>query len=115
MMRAEMSNAQTITAPVKARPKLWTPEVLADYLGVPVTWIYKRTRKNGPELIPHIKLGKYVRFDPESEAFQQWLNRHATALSTNTLDGESDAKDQNLTIAFPSRTVRSTEKTGQIS
>lgn len=56
---------------LKGKPKLWTPEVLADYLGVPVSWIYKRTRKkNAPEQIPHIKLGKYVRFDPSSRAFQ---------------------------------------------
>ena len=56
-----------------ARPKLWTPEVLADFLGVPVGWVYKRTRRHGPELIPHIKLGKYVRFDPASTEFQDWL------------------------------------------
>ena len=32
-------------------------ETLADFLGVPKTWIYERTRENGPEVIPHTKLG----------------------------------------------------------
>ena len=56
--------------------KFWTVEDLASHLRVPKTWIYDRTRENGPEIIPHIKLGKYVRFNPESEAFQNWLADH---------------------------------------
>ncbi len=56
--------------------KFWSVDEVAEYLGVPRSWIYDRTRKNGPEVIPHIKLGKYIRFDPESEAFQKWLTGH---------------------------------------
>ncbi|HXG65488.1 MAG TPA: hypothetical protein VNO70_10285, partial [Blastocatellia bacterium] len=56
--------------------------VLADFLNVPVGWVYKRTRQNGPELIPHIKLGKYIRFDPESREFQSWLAGKAIAALT---------------------------------
>ncbi len=56
--------------------KFLTVEDLASHLRVPKTWIYDRTRENGPEMIPHIKLGKYVRFNPESEAFQKWLADH---------------------------------------
>ena len=37
---------------------------LAAILNVPISWIYERTRQ-GQDVIPHIKLGKYVRFDPE--------------------------------------------------
>ncbi|HXG65022.1 MAG TPA: hypothetical protein VNO70_07930 [Blastocatellia bacterium] len=29
---------------MEAKPRLRTPEVLADFLGVPVGWVYKRTR-----------------------------------------------------------------------
>ena len=65
---------------------LWTPEALARFLGVPVGWVYKRTRKNGPDRIPHIKLGKYVRFNPESNLFQQWLAKHS-------VEGEKTADD----------------------
>ena len=56
--------------------KYWIVEDLASHLGVPKTWVYDRTRENGPEVIPHLKLGKYVRFNPESEAFQKWLADH---------------------------------------
>jgi hypothetical protein len=45
---------------------------IARVLHVPVSWIYGRTRRRGKEQIPHIKLGKYLRF--EMEAVQTWLN-----------------------------------------
>jgi hypothetical protein len=35
---------------------------LADRLKVPVSWVYQRTRL-GQQAIPHVKMGKYVRFD----------------------------------------------------
>jgi hypothetical protein len=60
----------------KIRPKLWTMDDLATYLGVPRGWVYARTQSEGPEPIPHLKLGKYCRFNPESPAFQSWLKRH---------------------------------------
>lgn len=43
---------------------LVTPQELAAILKVPVSWIYQRTRL-GPEAIPHVRVGKYVRFDPQ--------------------------------------------------
>jgi len=69
----------------KTRPKLWMPADLAEYLSVPIGWIYKRTRKSGPEMIPHIKLGKYLRFDPASPAFQDWLGRHEAGVNRATI------------------------------
>ena len=47
--------------------KYWSLEELARYLNVPKTWIYDR--------IPHFKLGKYLRFDPDSNEFKTWLQR----------------------------------------
>ena len=41
---------------------------MAKKLGVPVSWLYARTRTNE---IPHYKVGKYVRF-VESEVWE-WL------------------------------------------
>ena len=55
---------------------LWTIKELAAHLQVPRSWIYDRTRENGPEHIPHIKMGKYLRFDVESRGFQEWLQQH---------------------------------------
>lgn len=91
---------------VKARPKLWTPEDLAEYLNVPVGWIYKRTRKNGPEAIPHIKLGKYLRFDQESVAFRDWIARHRV--------GDTAGTGDSLTSTFSVNRVRATEETGHV-
>ncbi len=53
--------------------RFWDAKTLANQLGVPVSWIYDRTRRNGPETIPHLKLGKYIRFNPRSDVFQEWL------------------------------------------
>lgn len=44
--------------------RLLTPNELAELLGVSVSWIYQRTRL-GQKAIPFLKVGKYVRFDPE--------------------------------------------------
>ena len=43
---------------------LITVQELADILKVPVSWIYQRTSL-GQEAIPHVKMGKYVRFDAD--------------------------------------------------
>jgi len=42
---------------------------LAQKLKVPISWIYDRTRKDGPEKIPHYKIGKYIRFS-EAEVLE---------------------------------------------
>lgn len=41
-----------------------SPKDMAQILGVPVSWIYERSRQ-GAKAIPMIKLGKYVRLNPE--------------------------------------------------
>lgn len=43
---------------------LITVQELAEILNVQVSWIYQRTSM-GQEAIPHVKMGKYVRFDPQ--------------------------------------------------
>ena len=42
--------------------ELLTVEEVAALLKVPKSWVYGRTRARGPERIPFIKLGKYLRF-----------------------------------------------------
>jgi len=50
--------------------RLITPEELADWLKVPLSWIYDRTRKSGPERLPYYKIGRYLRFSiPEIEDY----------------------------------------------
>jgi excisionase family DNA binding protein len=46
-----------------------TIQEAADLLRVPVSWLYERTRTNR---VPHVKLGKYLRFDRDELA--AWVN-----------------------------------------
>jgi excisionase family DNA binding protein len=45
------------------------PEEFAEYLGIPLRWIYRHIKT-----IPHHRIGKYVRFDVESPALRQWID-----------------------------------------
>ena len=39
-----------------------TVSEIADFLKVPKSWVYERTRLFGNDRLPHIRLGKYLRF-----------------------------------------------------
>ncbi len=54
--------------------ELLTVKELAKLLKVRDSWVYDRTRRGGPELIPHIKIGRYIRFRT-SEALE-FLDQH---------------------------------------
>ena len=56
--------------------RLLTVRDLAEILNVPVSWVYARTAKGSPEVIPHIRMGKYIRFD-ESEVSEYLRGRKA--------------------------------------
>jgi excisionase family DNA binding protein len=51
--------------------QLLTVSEIAQTLRVPVSWVYGRTRRRGSERMPHIKLGKYLRFDLNTVS--EWL------------------------------------------
>ena len=57
---------------------LMTVEEVARRLKVPPSWIYRRTRLRGSDRIPHVKLGKYLRFDPS--VIDEWLFNQATRI-----------------------------------
>ena len=44
---------------------LLTVREVAEFLRVPVSWVYERTRRRGAERLPHLKIGKYLRFRRE--------------------------------------------------
>jgi excisionase family DNA binding protein len=52
---------------------LLTVTEIASALKVPVPWVYERTRRRGPEQMPHLKVGKYLRFRLHEVA--HWLER----------------------------------------
>lgn len=43
--------------------RLLTVREVANLLHLPTSWVYERTRKAGREQLPHVKLGKYLRFE----------------------------------------------------
>jgi Helix-turn-helix domain len=42
---------------------LLTVQEVACLLNVPVSWVYERSRRRGPDRLPHFKIGKYIRFE----------------------------------------------------
>ena len=63
----DISNSLNIAC---SSQKLITPQELAEWLQVPLSWIYDRTRKSGPERLPFYKIGRYLRFSiPEIEDY----------------------------------------------
>jgi hypothetical protein len=56
--------------------ELLTVDDVAAMLKVPSSWVYEHTRSRGTarsERLPHIKIGKYIRFDPR--VLRQFLAR----------------------------------------
>jgi excisionase family DNA binding protein len=56
--------------------ELLTVTDIAAFLHVPKSWVYERTRRRGAERLPHIKVGKYLRFRlHEIERYLETLRR----------------------------------------
>ena len=53
--------------------ELLTVNDVAQWLKVPPSWVYERTRRRGADRLPFIKLGKYLRF--EETAVKMYLER----------------------------------------
>jgi excisionase family DNA binding protein len=49
--------------PEEIVPRLIDAEAAGELLGVPASWMLREARN---DRIPHVRLGRYVRFDPES-------------------------------------------------
>jgi excisionase family DNA binding protein len=43
--------------------ELLTVHDAARFLRVPVSWVYEHTRPESQDRLPHLKVGKYLRFD----------------------------------------------------
>ena len=59
--------------------ELLTVDEVAALLKVSKSWVYEHTRARGvprSERLPHVKIGKYVRFDPR--LVRAFLDRRAT-------------------------------------
>jgi hypothetical protein len=67
-------------------PRIWKPKHLADFLGLSVHWVYKRTEGNAEDPIPRIPGVGRLSFDTHSPSFQQWISRQLGYVDT----GESN-------------------------
>ena len=73
-MDTHFSPPQEVDLRLAPLDELLTVDQVARVLKVSRSWVYSKTRKRGSGRLPHIKLGKYVRFDEhEVRAF---LQRH---------------------------------------
>ena len=52
---------------------LLSVDELAQSLNVPKSWVYARTRETGPDSMPRLKIGKYVRF--RLDEVMEWLEK----------------------------------------
>ncbi len=53
--------------------ELLTVNEVANMLRVPKSWIYERSRRRGKDRLPHLKIGKYLRF--EEATVREFLER----------------------------------------
>ena len=58
--------------------RLLTVEQVGKLLNVPKSWVYERTRRRGLERLPHLKLGKYLRF--EEGAVREYLGQQRVSV-----------------------------------
>lgn len=58
-------------------PYSMSPEELSEFLNVPLSWVYARSRERGPGAIPRRKLGRYVRFDLKE--VESWIDKQQKA------------------------------------
>jgi hypothetical protein len=66
--------------------ELLTAVELAERLRVPVSWIREQTRSRSlnDDPLPHLRLGRYVRFQWGSPELDAWLNRRLYTKSRAT-------------------------------
>jgi hypothetical protein len=48
---------------------------LAKRWSLPASWIREQTRSRAADPLPHVRFGKYVRFQWLSPELERWLNR----------------------------------------
>lgn len=81
-MRGEQAGSKT---PVQL--ELLTPVEFAERLKVPVSWVRERTRSrelDSDDVIPHLRLGRYIRYRWGSPELEAWLRRRVYSESLNS-------------------------------
>lgn len=63
-------------------PRIWKPKHLAEFLGVSVHWVYKRTETSAEDPIPRVVGVGRLRFDTLAPSFQIWMRRQLGDVDT---------------------------------
>lgn len=63
-------------------PRIWKPKHLAEFLGLSIHWVYKRTETSAGDPIPRIPGIGRLSFDTHSPAFQRWMRRQLGYVDT---------------------------------
>ena len=66
---------------------------LARRLTVPTSWIRDQVRARSEDPLPHVNLGKYVRFLWRSPALEEWIRRRIVVGNNRRL-GRTQRKEQ---------------------
>lgn len=77
-MLHQQIHSQTLLeeSPRASQERLLSVKEVAEILQVPRSWVYERTRQRGIGRLPHLKLGKYLRFrHAEVEEYLETLQR----------------------------------------
>jgi hypothetical protein len=72
---ANVTSEETASVLNLPAPRIWKPKHLAEFLGVSIHWIYKRTETSAEDPIPRIPGVGRLSFDTHSPAFQRWMGR----------------------------------------
>lgn len=72
-----------VTYSLPARDRLLDVKEAAALLNVPESWIYQHVRARAGDKLPHIKLGKYIRFS--TQALVEWLEARQLGRDNTTI------------------------------
>jgi hypothetical protein len=75
VVRFNQSRNQTKLSLNLPPPRVWTPQHLAEFLGVSKSWVSKRTQAKAEDPIPRVPGIGRLRFDTENPRFQDWMRR----------------------------------------
>lgn len=63
-----------------------SPELAKRWV-LPESWIRDRVRSRAPDAIPHVKVGRYIRFEWGSPALESWWAGHRRQGGSNSRNG----------------------------
>lgn len=89
---SDKGTSATVSKDSMASYQFITSKELAKRWNVPESWVREQVRKRASDPLPHIRLGKYVRFLWGSSELESWLQRRIVGAS-NRVEGRALGKE----------------------